>query len=78
VKFTAYFEAVRQRPDRAIIRDEWIRHVISNPVREQIQADGRIRRWAPIAEMGNRFPRVVLLPDGETIHNAFFDRRFTP
>ena len=20
----------------------------------------------------------VLLPDGETIHNAFFDRRFTP
>jgi hypothetical protein len=62
----------------AIIRDGWIRQVISNPVREQIQADGRIRRWAPIAEMGNRFLRVVLLPDGETIHNAFFDRRFTP
>jgi hypothetical protein len=78
MKFTAYFEAVRQRPDRAIIRDEWIRHVISNPVREQIQADGRIRRWAPIFEMGNRFLRVVLLPDGETIHNAFFDRQFKP
>ena len=78
MKFTAYFEAVRQRPDRAIIRDEWIQHVIRNPVREQIQADGRIRRWAPISEMGNRFVRVVLLPDGETIHNAFFDRRFTP
>ena len=78
MKFTAYFEAVRQRPDRAIIRDEWMRQVISNPVREQIQADGRIRRWAPISEMGNRFVRVVLLPDGETIHNAFFDRRFTP
>ena len=78
MKFTAYFEAVRQRPDRAIIRDEWIRQVISNPVREQIQADGRIRRWAPISEMGNRFLRVVLLPDCETIHNAFFDRRFTP
>jgi len=29
-------------------------------------------------EMGNRFLRVVLLPDCETIHNAFFDRRFTP
>jgi len=28
--------------------------------------------------MGNRFLRVVLLPDCETIHNAFFDRRFTP
>ena len=55
MKFTAYFEAVRQRPDRAIIRDEWIQHVISNPVREQIQADGRIRRWAPIPEMDNRY-----------------------
>ena len=22
--------------------------------------------------------RVVLLADGETVHNAFFDRRFTP
>jgi len=28
--------------------------------------------------MGNRFLRVVLLPDGETIHNAFFDRQFKP
>ena len=78
MKFTAYFEAVRQRPDRAIIRDEWIRHLVSNPARERIQADGRIRRWAPISEMGNRFVRVVLLPDGETIHNAFFDRQFKP
>ena len=78
MKFTAYFEAVGQRPDRAIIRDERIRQVISNPVREQFQADGRIRRWALIFEMGNRFLRVVLLPDGETIPNAFFDRRFTP
>ena len=43
-----------------------------------IQADGRIRRWAPIREMGDRFLRVVLLPDGETIHNAFFDRSFEP
>ena len=78
MKFTAYFEAVRQRPDRAIIRDEWIRHVVSNPVREQIQADGRIRRWASIVEMGSRYLRVVLLPDGETVHNAFFDRQFKP
>ena len=78
MKFTAYFEAVRQRPDRAIIRGEWIQHVVSNPIREQIQADGRIRRWAPIVEMGSRYLRVVLLPDGETVHNAFFDRQFKP
>jgi hypothetical protein len=47
-------------------------------VREVIQADGRIRRWAPIREMEGRYLRVVLLPDGETVHNAFFDRSFEP
>ena len=77
-KCTRYFEALRSRPDRAIIRDIWIERVIQSPIRETIQADGRIRRWAPVAEMDNRFLRVVLLPDGETVHNAFFDRRFVP
>ena len=78
LKFTRYFEAVRSRQDRAIIRSEWIQHVIEHPVRQVIQTDGRIRRWAPIAAMQGRYLRVVLLPDGETVHNAFFDRSFTP
>jgi hypothetical protein len=78
VKTTQYFEVMRVRPDRAIIRDEWIQRVIDHPVKEEIQQDGRIRRWAPITEMGNRYLRVILLPDGATIHNAFFDRSFTP
>lgn len=78
MKVTAYFAAVRVRPDRAAIRDEWIERAISTPVREHIQIDGRIRRWVQVPEMGNRFLRVVLLSDGETVHNAFFDRRFEP
>jgi len=78
VKFTQYFHAMHQRPDRAMIRLEWIQHVIEHPVKEVIQQDGRIRRWAPIPEMGGRHLRVILLSDGETVHNAFFDRRFTP
>ena len=78
MKTTRYFDAIRARPDRAVIRDEWIQRVIAAPVREAVQADGRIRRWAPIGEMGGRFLRVVLLPDGETVHNAFFDRGFQP
>jgi hypothetical protein len=57
---------------------EWIEQVIENPAREVIQADGRIRRWAPVEEMDGRHLRVVLLPDGETVHNAFFDRSFEP
>jgi hypothetical protein len=78
VKCTEYFRALRQRPDRAIIRDEWIQRVIDQPVKELIQQDGRIRRWAAIGEMNGKYLRVVLLRDGETIHNAFFDRRFKP
>ena len=78
MKFTRYFEALRSRPDRAIIREEWIERAIRAPVKETVQADGRIRRWAQVAEMENRYLRVVLLSDGETFHNAFFDRRFAP
>ena len=78
MKFTKYFDFIRQRPDRAIIRDEWIERVVNNPVKETVQKDGRIRRWAPIKEMESRFLRVVLLPDRETVHNVFFDRGFKP
>jgi DNA-binding transcriptional regulator of glucitol operon len=50
---------------------------VRSPLLERIQDDGRIRRWKRIPEMDNRALRVILLDDGETIHNAFFDRRFT-
>lgn len=76
-KTTKYFQATRSRPDRAIIRNEWIVRVLDAPEHEQIQEDGRIRRWGRINEAGGRYLRVVLLPDGETVHNAFFDRRFS-
>jgi len=76
MQFTQYFQTVRHRPDRSFITLEWIQRVIDEPIREVVQADGRIRRWAPIAEMDGRYLRVVLLPDGVTVHNAFFDRRF--
>ena len=78
MKFTHYFLATRTRPDRAMIRDEWIALAVSRPVSEVVQADGRIRRWAKIDEAGQRYLRVVLLGDGVTVHNAFFDRDFKP
>ena len=76
VKTTQYFKAVRSRPDRRMILDEWIERVIADPVSEVLQQDGRIRKWGFVPEMGNRVLRVVLLPDGKTVHNAFFDRSF--
>jgi hypothetical protein len=78
VKSTRYFEAMSRRPDRAAIRIDWIEQVVQHPLREKIQRDGRIRRWAAIPEMDGRYLRVILLPDGETVHNAFFDRSFRP
>ena len=76
MKTTAYFEAIRQRPDRAVIRNEWIQRAVESPIREVVQADGRIRRWSVVPEFEGKFLRVVLLADGETVHNAFFDRGF--
>lgn len=78
MKATNYFLTIRERPDRKVIKDEWIQYVIQSPEKEHIQADGRIRRWARIEQMEGRYLRVILLPDVETVHNAFFDRGFKP
>jgi len=76
VKFTQYVLHTQQRSDRKDIRIEWIQYVIDTSVKEERQADGRIRRWAKIREANNKYLRVILLEDGETVHNAFFDRSF--
>ena len=76
VKFTQYYLHTWQRRDRKDIRLEWIQQVIDNPVKEEKQADGRIRRWTQIGEANNKYLRVILLEDEETVHNAFFDRSF--
>jgi len=78
VKATNYFQAIRKRRDRSSIKDEWIERVIDTPEREHVQADGRIRRRGRVAEADCRYLRVILLEDGETVHNAFFDRGYKP
>ncbi len=78
MKTTRYFQMTRERPDRAAILDAWIERTIARPERRFVQADGRIRCWARIPEADGRYLRVMLLSDGETIHNAFFDRGFAP
>jgi len=75
LKKTQYFDFTRSRSDRLMIQDEWIQLTISDPIHTEIQTDGRIRKWRKIKEVG-KFLRVILLEDGETVHNAFFDRNF--
>ena len=75
MKFTQYFLHIRRRPDRAKIRLEWIEDTAKNADYSEVQSDRRIRKWKKIQEE-DKFLRVILLADGKTIHNAFFDRRF--
>ncbi len=76
MKTTQYFE-VSVMARRPYLKAEWIGHVMGDPLRTEVQANGRIRRWAFIPEAG-KYLRVITEPDGETVHNAFFDRRFQP
>ena len=78
MKTTRYFEeqVLRKRP---YINPHWCADVIASPLRREIQQDGRIRFWGQVSRPGEEEPRilrVVTLEDGETIHNAFFDRGF--
>ena len=75
MKTTQYFDHMRCRADRAAIRREWIEAVLRFPMRTEVQSDGRIRHWGWVPEAGKHL-RVILLKDGETVHNAFFDRSF--
>jgi hypothetical protein len=74
MKTTAYFrDSVMVR--RPFLQEDWIEFTIQNPARTEIQGNGRIRYWAYIEELG-KYLRVIVEPDGETVHNAFPDRRF--
>lgn len=75
MKFTNYFLYTRQRPDRIEIKMDWIEQVFRFPEHEELQSDGRKRKWGYIKEV-DKYLRVVVLEDNETIHNAFFDRDF--
>jgi hypothetical protein len=75
VKVTNYFKTVCLRPDRAEIKMDWIESTIESPLKREIQSDGRVRCWSKIPEK-DKYLRFILLEDGETVHNAFFDRGF--
>ena len=75
MKFTQYFLHTRNREDRKRITDDWILLAMTEPARTERQADGRVRYWAWI-ESEQKYLRVIVLEDGATVHNAFFDRSF--
>jgi hypothetical protein len=78
MKTTRYFEeqVLRKRP---YLKREWIEAALTIPLARIVQPDGRIRLWVRVdlAETGKSYiMRVITLEDGETVHNAFFDRDY--
>ncbi|TGK85585.1 hypothetical protein EHQ23_13160 [Leptospira bourretii] len=76
MEFTPYFqnEVLRKRPEIQII---WVIETFHSPDFMEIQEDGRIRLWKWI-DHSQKYLRVIVLEDGFTFHNAFFDRGFKP
>ena len=78
MKTTRDFEeqVLRKRP---YLQRDWIAATLAEPLAREVQPDGRIRWWRRIelADAGKSYIlRVVTLEDGETVHNAFFDRTY--
>lgn len=78
IEVTDYFvrETLRKHPDIADIPHR-IREALESPLQTELQDGGRTRRWVRIPETGH-YLRVIVERDGETVHNAFRDRRYKP
>ncbi|MDO7842630.1 hypothetical protein [Sphingomonas immobilis] len=67
---------MRKRPN---LKREWIVATLTDPLRREVQPDARIRYWGRVElsdPVKSYILRVVTLEDGETVHNAFFDRNY--
>lgn len=75
MKMTRYFkeQVLRRRP---YIQLSWVKRAVQDPIKREVQEDGRIRHWIEIPQLPGKYLRVITLEDGVTIHNAFPDRRF--
>jgi len=73
---TRYF-AFDVLPRRPYLDPLEIRRIVSAPEHRVVQQDGRLRLYGYSESLGC-YLRVVLLSDGETVHNAFMDEDFAP
>ncbi len=78
MQVTPYFAfcVLVRRPELADLTHR-LEQAIVDPLQSSVQADGRTRCWVYVPE-SDKYLRVILEPDGVTVHNAFYDRRFRP
>ncbi|MXY73038.1 MAG: hypothetical protein F4Y97_08410 [Dehalococcoidia bacterium] len=76
MKTTWYFDNI-VLPGRPEVDVETCLSVLAAPMATEAQPNGRMRFWGevPFGD-STRVLRVVTLEDGETVHNAVFDRSF--
>ena len=78
-KTSAYYRDTA-RFEHPEITEEAAHEVIRNPEHTVVQDNGRIQHYGEVTFAdGSRtmYVRVITLPDGETLDNAFPDKRFT-
>lgn len=73
MRFHPYFDRSRRRHSN--VTREIAEAIANSYEHEETQDDGRFRRWGYSEDL-EQYIRVILLPDGETILNAFPDRDY--
>ena len=68
---------VMARAERRTISPDMILSVLASPARKMAQANGRVRCWGLIRDVGS-YLSVITLADGETVHTYYFDEDFRP
>ncbi|MBT3602549.1 MAG: hypothetical protein HOE48_25500 [Candidatus Latescibacteria bacterium] len=76
IKTTQYFETfvTINHPEADRYRHK-LHIALTEYIAIEKQPEGRTARWIYIGE-ADKYMRVVIMADGETIHNAFWDRDF--
>lgn len=59
--------------ERTYLSEELCEDVVKNYIYKELQLDGRIKYWGYVPQY-DKYLRVVLEEDGETILTAHFDR----
>lgn len=78
MRTTRYFDE-QVLPRRPYLTTALCEAALAAPLHREVQSDGRTRIWGSVLLPGEAQPRilrVVLLEDGQTVHNAFLDRGY--
>ena len=74
MKFSDHFEFYSSKV-RPYLTKDLCERIVENPIKIKKQANGRTRYWG-WSDTFNKYIRVVVLEDNETILTAHFDRNF--